>query len=149
MLEQGSCHQAYMLWSGQWVDRGSEATSPGVHRRVMLGYAAALQEAMKEGKWPLFRDEALAVPGTYELSAPWKVAAVAAVLVQASGLGSESGDPAVWGVEGPGCLEGERRERGSSASGLVVRWGASPGPLSEGVAPLWLTCRGSRVDEAN
>ena len=108
---QGACRGAYQ-WSKITTCRskgsairpiccglvcGSEATSPGVHRRVMLGYAAALEEAMKEGKWPLFRDEALAVPGTYELSAPWKVAAVAAVMVQASGLGLERGDPAVWG----------------------------------------------------
>ena len=61
--EQGARHQAYMLWSGLWVDRDPEAASLGVHRQVMLGYAAALEEAMKEGKWPLFRDEALAVPG--------------------------------------------------------------------------------------
>ena len=62
---------------------------------------------MTEGKWPLFRDEALAVPRTYRLSASWKVAAVAALLVQASGLGSERGDSAMWAKEGPGCLEGE------------------------------------------
>ena len=127
--EQWGHHQAYMLWSGLWVYRGSEATSPGVHRRVMLSYAAALEEAMKEGKWPLFHAKALAVPGTYGLSAPWKVAAVAAVLVQASGLGSERGDPAVSGAGGPGCLESARRERGLSASDLAVRWGESPGLL--------------------
>ena len=30
-----------------------------------------------------------------------------------------------------------------------MRWGASPGPLSKGVVPLWLTRRGARVDEAD
>ena len=70
-----------MLWSGLWVDKISGEDSPGVHRVAMLRYAAALEEAMKEGNWPLFRSGPLEVPGSYALSTPWKVAAVAAVLV--------------------------------------------------------------------
>ena len=102
---QAGRHQAFMLWSGLWVDKICGEESPGVHCGVMLRYAAALEEATKEGNWPLFRSGPLEVPGTYALSAPWKVAAVAAVLVQVSELGSERNDPTVWGVGGPGCLE--------------------------------------------
>ena len=94
---------------------------------MMLRYAAALEEAMKEGNWPLFRSRPLEVPGSYALSAPWKVAAVAAVLVQVSELGSERKDPTVWGVGGPGCLEGAGRERERSSSDVALRWGASQG----------------------
>ena len=47
-------HQACMLWSGLWVDRTPGVESSGAHRWVMLRYASALEEAMKEGNWPLF-----------------------------------------------------------------------------------------------
>ena len=59
------------------VDKISGEESPGVHRGVMLRYAAALEEAMKEGNWPLLRSGQLEVPGSYPMLAPWKVAAVA------------------------------------------------------------------------
>ena len=88
---------------------------------MMLCYAAVLEEAMKKGNWPLFRTGPLEVPRSYGLSAPWKVAAVAAVLVQVSELGSERNDPAVWGVGGPGCLESVSRERKKSSSDLALR----------------------------
>ena len=74
---------------------------------------------------------------------------MAAVLVQASGLGSERGDPAVWGAGGPGCLESVRRERGLSASGLAVRLEASLELLREGDIPLWLSHRGACADETD
>ena len=149
MPERSKHHQAFMLWSGLWVDGGSEGESLRVHHRVMLGYAAALEEAMKEGKWPLFCAEPLSVLGSYGLSAPWKVAAVAVVLLQVSGLGSGRNDPAVWGVGGPGCLESANQERKTPASDLAMRWGASPGPLSEGDIRLWLTHRGAYADNAH
>ena len=72
---------------------------------------------------------------------------MAAVLVQASELGSERNDPAVWGVGGPGCLESVSRERKKSSSDLALRWGASPESPSEGDVPLWLTHRGTCVGE--
>ena len=97
---------------------------------------------MKEGDWPLFRSGPLEVPGSYTLSAPWKIVAVAAVLVPVSGLGSERNEPAVWGVGGPGCLEGAGREREKPSSDVALRWGASPGLPEEGGVPLWLTRKG-------
>ena len=100
-------HQACMLWSGLWVDRTSGEESLGAHGWVMLRYASALEEAMKEGNVPLFRSGPLEVPGLYAMLAPWKVAAVAATLVQASGLSSEKNVSLVWGSGGAGCLEGE------------------------------------------
>ena len=99
---QAGCHQAFMLWSGLWVDKISGEESPGVHCGVMLRYAAVLEEAMKEGKWPLFRSGPLEVPGSYAMLAPWKVAAVAAILVQERGLGSEKNDSTNWGTGGAG-----------------------------------------------
>ena len=64
---QAGQHQSFMLWSGLWVDKISGEESPRVHRGVMLRYAAALEEAMKEGNWPLFRSGPLEVPGSYTL----------------------------------------------------------------------------------
>ena len=114
---------------------------------MMLRYTAALEEAMKEGNWPLFRSGPLEVPGSYALSAPWKVAAVAAVLVQMSELGSERNDPTVWGVGGPGCLEGTSSEKVKPSFGVALRGGASLGVPEEGDVPLWLTHQGTCVGD--
>ena len=85
-----------MLWSGLWVDRTPGEESSGTHRWVMLRSASALEEAMKEGNWPLFRSGQQDVPGSYPMLAPWKVAAVAVTLVQVSGLSAEKDDPEAW-----------------------------------------------------
>ena len=125
-----------MLWSGLWVDRTPGEESAGTHRWVMLRYASALEEAMEEGSWPLFRSGQLEVPGLYPMLAPWKVAAVAATLVQASGQSAEKEDSVVWGSGGAGCLEGEDRTGVRSSSAVALRWGASPGAFGDGYVPL-------------
>ena len=112
---------------------------------MMLRYAAALEEAMKEGNWPLFRSGPLEVLGSYVMLAPWKVAAVAAILVQVSGLGSEKDDSSVWGTGGAGCLQGEGEVKGRPSPVVALRWGASPGASEEGDVPLWPTLRGACV----
>ena len=114
---------------------------------MMLRYAAALEEAMKEGNWPLICSGPLEVPGSYAMLAPWKVAAVAAILVQVSELGSEKNDPMVWGMGGPGCLEGAGREKERPSSVVALHWGASPVASEEGDVPLWLTPHGACVGD--
>ena len=114
---------------------------------MMLRYASALEEAIKEGNWPLFRSGPLEVPGSYAMLAPWKVAAVAAILVQVSELASEKDDHTVWGMGGPGCLEGAGGEKERPSSVVALRWGASPRAPDEGDVPLWLTLQGTCVGD--
>ena len=114
---------------------------------MMLRYASALEEAMKEGNWPLFRSGPLEVLGSYAMAAPWKVAAVAATLVQSSGMGSEEGDSEVWGSGGAGCLEGGGGPKDGPLSVVAPRWGASLGEYIDGHVPLWLAPRGACVDD--
>ena len=98
---------------------------------------------MKEGCWPLFRSGQLEVPGLYPMLAPWKVAAVAATLVQASGQRADKEDSEVWGSGGAGCLEGEDKTGVRSSPAVALRWGASPGAFGDGDVPLWLALRGT------
>ena len=60
-------------------------------------------------------------------------------------LGSERNDPTVWGVGGPGCLEGAGSEKVKPSADVALRWGASLGAPEEGDVPLWLTLRGTCV----
>ena len=83
------------------------------------------------------------MPGIYAMRAPWKVAAVAAPLVQASGLSAESDDSEVWGTGGAGCLEGEDKLGVKSSLAVALHWGASPGAFCDGDVPLWLAPRGT------
>ena len=140
-------HQAFMLWSGLWVDTTPGEESSGTHRWVMQSYAHALEEALKEGNWPLFRAGQQEVPGVYTMLASWKVAALAATLVQASGLRAEAGDSEVWGTGGAGCLEGERESGERASLEVALRWGASPGAHSDVDVPLWLAPRGTCVGD--
>ena len=121
--------------------------SSGTHCWVMQSYAQRLEGAMKEGNWPLFRAGQQEVPGEYAMLAPWKVAALAATLVQASGLRAEAGDSEVWGTGGAGCLEGERESDERASLEVALRWGASPGAHSDGDVPLWLAPRGTCVGD--
>ena len=79
--------------------------------------------------------------------APWKVAAVAATLVQASGLSAESDDSEVLGTGGAGCLEGEVESGEKSSTIVALCWGASPGAYSDGDVPLWLVSQGTSVGD--
>lgn len=143
----GSDDQAYVLWSGLWVDRNPDSGGRGLHRSVMRVYADALEGAMKEGAWPLFHERELEVCGSYPLLAPWRVAAVAAVLAHASGMEVEEPDVELWGQGGPDSLARSCRSSRKMGSGLLVRWGGWPGALKDGTIPLWLSGRGTPVDE--
>ena len=87
------------------------------------------------------------MPGSYTMLAPWKVAAVAAILVQVSELGSEKNTSTVWGMGGPGCLEGAGGEKERPSSAVALRWGASPWASEDGDVPLWLTLQGACVGD--
>ena len=87
------------------------------------------------------------MPGSYTMVAPWKVVAVAATLVQASGMGSEERDSEVWGSGGAGCLQGEGGPKDGPLSVVALRWGASPKAYVDGDVPLWLSPQGAYVDD--
>jgi hypothetical protein len=90
----------------------------------------------------------LGVSGLYPLQAPWRVAAVAAVLAHVSGVEVEARDEELWGQDGPACMVRGSRTDLREGRGLLLRWGARPGALADGAAPLWLSSRGEQVDEA-
>ena len=102
---------------------------------------------MKEGNWPLFRSGQQSVPGSYPMLAPWKVAAVAATLVQVSGLSAEKDDSRVWGSGGAGSLEGEGESGEKPSSAVALRWGAAPRAYGDGDVPLWLAPQGTSVED--
>ena len=102
---------------------------------------------MKEGNWQLFRSGQLSVPGSYPMLTPWKVAAVAATLVQVSSLSAEKDESRVLGPGGAGSLEGESGSGERSLSVVALRWGASPEAYGDGDVPLWLAPQGTSVED--